>query len=435
MRFSFLLLGFCLFGQNGPDKWYDFHGQATTISQSHGPFDSPYAGTNSLRPIRETDTSLTVTLFSMFKYRNTELGFNGELAGGTGFSGVAGIAGFSNGEIPRVAKPTPTPYVARFYLKQKVSRFTWTFGKVSAADFFDQNAYSHDPRTQFQNWSIMYNGAWDYPADVRGYTVGAVQEVQLGSSVLRVGSFLEPVVANGPKLNGHFAANRADTFEWQYNYIEGGTVRIMNFVNEANMGTYRKADQDIIATRKPGTIKYGFGVNVEQKVTAEVGIFCRLGWNDGKTESWAYTEIDRTASGGISIRGNRWRRSSDVFIGSPCAQRDVAEEHNKTSYELNGVPDVPDHFLQLFHFQPCQLTLPHCGLRVEAMLGHRLPDALDPGRALGSRTESAVQSAASVLHGRALARSAFSRPGAASLGLAEIADGVIVIEPSASAAI
>src|SRR5207302_785173 len=155
------------------------------------------------------------------KHRNTELGFNSEVAGGTGFSDTSGIAGFPNGEIPRVAKATPTPYIARLYLKQKVSRFTWTFGKFSAVDFFDNNAYSHDPRTQFQNWSIMYNGAWDYPADVRGYTVGAVQELQLGPSVLRVGSFLEPVTANGPKLNGHFAANRGDTFEWQYSYIKG----------------------------------------------------------------------------------------------------------------------------------------------------------------------------------------------------------------------
>ena len=328
MRFLFFIPMLCplLPAQDGQDKWYDFHVQATTITQTHGPFDASYSGTNSLRPIRETDTSLTTTLFATFKYRNTELGFNGEVAGGTGFSGVAGIAGFPNGEIPRVAKPTPTPYVARLYVKQKVSRFTWTFGKVSAADFFDGNIYSHDPRTQFQNWSIMYNGAWDYPADTRGYTVGAVQEIQLGHSVLRAGSFLEPVWANGPKLDGHFTVNRGDTFEWQYSYVEGGTVRVMCFVNQANMGTYRSADQDITATRKRGTIKYGFGVNVEQKINGDIGTFARLGWNDGKTESWAYTEIDRTASGGISVHGNRWHRPTDVF-GAAVAVNGISGDH------------------------------------------------------------------------------------------------------------
>ncbi|HZT31369.1 MAG TPA: carbohydrate porin [Bryobacteraceae bacterium] len=320
------MLSLCMFAQDGQDKWYDFHGQATTITQTHGPFDAPYTGTNSLRPIREMDTSLTMTLFATFKYRNTELGFSGEVAGGTGFSGVSGIAGFPNGEIPRVAKPTPTPYVARLYLKQRVSRFTWTFGKFSAADFFDNNTYSHDPRTQFMNWSIMYSGAWDYPADTRGYTVGAVQELALGNSVLRIGSFLEPVTANGPKLDGHFTDNRGDTVEWQYGYIDGGTVRLMGFVNQANMGTYRKADQDIIATRAPGTIKYGFGLNIEQKVTADIGVFSRLGWNDGKTESWAYTEIDRTASGGVSVKGNRWHRAKDVF-GAAVAVNGISGDH------------------------------------------------------------------------------------------------------------
>lgn len=324
-------LALCLFplpllGQVGYKEWFEFHAQATTITQTHGMFESPYTGKNSLESVRETESSLTVTLFTTFKYRNTELGFNGEAAGGNGFGGVTGIAGFSNGEIPRVAKSTPTPYVARLYLKQKASRFTWTLGKVSAADFFDNNTYSHDPRTQFQNWSIMYNGAWDYPADVRGYTVGAMQELQLGRAVVRVGSFLMPVTANGPQLNGHFAANRGDTFELQYGYVDGGVVRVMSFINHANMGTYREADQDIVATRKSGTIKYGFGVNLEQKVTADIGAFGRFGWNDGKTESWAFTEIDRTASGGVTFHGNRWHRPTDV-LGAGAAVNAISGDH------------------------------------------------------------------------------------------------------------
>jgi high affinity Mn2+ porin len=326
---SFLLLSIALHAQDPQDvqkRWFDVQGQLTSVTQTHGSFDSPYSGRNSLSPVRETDTSLTMTLFTTFTYRNTQLVFNGEVAGGTGFSDVAGIAGFPNGEIPRVAKPTPTPYVARLYVKQKVSRFTWTFGKFSAADFFDNNTYSHDPRTQFMNWSIMYNGAWDYPADIRGYTVGAVQETDLGRSIVRVGSFLEPVSANGPKLDGHFTANRGDTFEWQYHYGDGGTVRLMGFVNQANMGTYRKANENIIATRAPGTIKYGLGLNVEQKIADDIGIFARLGWNDGKTESWAYTEIDRTASGGVSVKGGRWHRSVDV-LGVAVAVNGISGDH------------------------------------------------------------------------------------------------------------
>ncbi len=304
----------------------DVHTQATTITQTHGPFHSPYSGQNSLRSIWEVDTSLTSTLFLTFRYRDTQLEVDPEVAGGTGFSGVVGIAGFTNGEIPRVASATPKPYLARLYLRQKYRCFTWSAGKVAATDYFDNNAYSHDPRTQFINWSIMYNGAWDYPADVRGYTIGAVQEVEVGPAVIRVGSFLEPVTANGPHLDRHFAANRGDTFELQYAYSSGGTVRALGFVNHANMGTYRQAVQDIVATRRPDTVKYGFGLNVEQRLSANAGAFLRLGWNDGKTESWAFTEIDRTASGGVSIHGNRWRRPDDV-VGAAMAINAISGDH------------------------------------------------------------------------------------------------------------
>ena len=153
--------------------------------------------------------------------------------------------------------------------------------------------------------------------------------------MVRVGSFLEPVTANGPKLNGHFAANRGDTFELQYGYEDGGVVRRMSFVNHANMGTYRAADQDITAIERQELSKYGFAVNVEQKVTANIGVFGRYGWNDGKTESWAFTEIDRSASGGVCVRGNRWGRPADVF-GTGVAINAISGDHR--SYLAKGGP-------------------------------------------------------------------------------------------------
>jgi high affinity Mn2+ porin len=311
----------------------EIHAQATTITQTHPPFHSPYTGSNSLRPVWEADTSLTATFFLTLRYRGTELDVNPELAGGQGFSNVTGIAGFTNGEIPRVGSPTPTPYLARLYVAQKYRCFRWIGGKFAATDFFDQNAYSHDPRTQFMNWSIIYNGAWDYPADVRGYTIGVVQELTAGPVVFRVGSFLEPVAANGPDLDYHFAASRGDTFELQYAYSKGGTVRALAFVNHANMGTYRLAAQDIIATRRPDTVKYGFGLNVEQRISSDAGVFLRLGWNDGKTESWAFTEIDRTVSGGVSLQGNRWRRQDDT-LGVAVAVNGISGDH--ASYLARG---------------------------------------------------------------------------------------------------
>jgi high affinity Mn2+ porin len=154
-------------------------------------FQSPYAGANSLQDYPELDTSLTTTLFFGLRLdSNTQLYFDPEIAGGRGFSGVTGIANFPNGEMPRVASATPTPYLARLYLthdfgfgtatepvssgenqlggERPATRYTVVVGRFTVTDFFDNNSYSHDPRTQFTGWGVMYNGAWDYPADTRG---------------------------------------------------------------------------------------------------------------------------------------------------------------------------------------------------------------------------------------------------------------------------
>src|ERR1039457_6405302 len=182
-------------------RW-SVHFQATSIGQHHGSFPSLYTGDNSLPSYAESRASLTATVFLTYRVNSwTELVVNPEIAGGKGFGQVTGIAGFTNGEIPRVAPATPTPYVARAYLKNTwalsaetemlegganqltgrvpVCRFTMITGKFAITAFFDNNTYSHDPRRQFMNWSLMSNGAWDYPADTRGYTIGTVQE-QIG---------------------------------------------------------------------------------------------------------------------------------------------------------------------------------------------------------------------------------------------------------------
>ena len=186
-----------------PERWNLFY-QATSIGQNHGSFFSLYEGPNSLSPQPENRVSLTTTLFFGLRLAtNTRLYFDPEIAGGKGFSDVTGIANFPNGEIPRVDTATPKPYLARLYVtqdfgfgseKEQVSsgenqlagerpliRYSVTVGRFTVTDFFDNNRYSHDPRTQFMGWAVMYNGAWDYPADVRGYTWGWVHEFHAGT--------------------------------------------------------------------------------------------------------------------------------------------------------------------------------------------------------------------------------------------------------------
>lgn len=329
-----------------PERWNLFY-QATSIGQYHGTFNSPYAGPFSLQDYTERDVSITTTLFSGFRLdKNTQLYFDPEIAGGRGFSGVNGLANSPNGELPRVASALPKPYLARLYIthdfgfggetetvesdenqlagERPMNRYTVVAGRFTVTDFFDNNRYSHDPRTQFTGWAVMYNGAWDYPADVRGYTWGWVHEFHTRHWSIRYASAAMPRVANGLRFDRRLLVNRGDVFEGEYRYTirkHAGIVRAMPYVNHANAGTYAEAIRDaalnggtpsVIATRRNGTMKYGLGLNLEQELTEGIGVFARLGWNDGKTESFAFTAIDRLATGGISINGKRWRRPFDT---------------------------------------------------------------------------------------------------------------------------
>jgi hypothetical protein len=328
------------------DRWNLFY-QATSIWQYHGQFHAPYEGVNSLENYTERDASLTTTLFLGFRLgKNTQVYFDPEIAGGKGFSAVTGIANFTNGELPRVASATPKPYLARLYIshdfgfgdaKEKVesdanqlagerpmTRYTISAGRFTVTDFFDNNRYTHDPRTQFMGWAIMYNGAWDYPADTRGYTWGWVHEFHTKAWSVRYGSAAEPKTANGLRFDRRLLRDRGDAFEEEIRYSPGdhpGSIRLLEYLNHTNSGSYADAIRlsersgglpDVMATRRIGTLKYGFGLNLEQEITKDIGVFSRLGWNDGKTEDFAFTAIDRLASGGVSVTGARWHRSDDI---------------------------------------------------------------------------------------------------------------------------
>jgi len=321
------------------ENWNLYY-QATSIGQNHGTFNAPYTGPLSLQDYREDDASLTTTLFFDARLANhLQLVFDPEIAGGRGFSGVDGLANPSNGELPRVASATPKPYIARLYLtydfgfgseKEHVEsdgnqladdrpmvRYTITAGRFSLTDFFDNNAYTHDPRSQFMAWAVMYNGAWDYPADTRGYTWGWVHELHTRNWSWRYASAAEPTFANGARFDRRLFVDRGDVFEGERRYTLGGhagTIRLLEYFNHTHSGRYADAIKlgeqtgttpDITAVKHFGTLKYGTGVNLEQEVTHDTGFFVRLGWNDGKTQDFAFTAIDRLASGGVSVKGTK----------------------------------------------------------------------------------------------------------------------------------
>jgi hypothetical protein len=341
------------------DSRYWLTGQANSIFQMHGHFHSPYEGTNSLRDVFEYKASEVATLYLGYQLHpdsrySTDLIVAVENAGGRGISEALGLAGETNLDVVRNPNLGTTPYLAHgeihqivglssemtdqdrssFALASKVParRFEIRAGKMTVPDSFDVNSVGTDSHLQFTNWTIDNNGAWDYAADTRGYTVGGMLEYDDKIWSARYGIFAMPIVANGIDLD--WAFSRANGQNWEFELRKGifarfldpkreGAVRILSYVNHAHMGDYRQSVQEflsgqtstpeITATERFGAVKYGFGFNTEQEVTDSLRLFGRFGWNEDQHESFAYTEVGQTILFGGDYNGHSWHRANDKF--------------------------------------------------------------------------------------------------------------------------
>jgi high affinity Mn2+ porin len=341
-----------------PALW-NWHVQNTDIVQGYPGFSANYSGPNSLRPggqVRET-VSLDLLAGSRL-WRGAEAHVDGLMWQGFGLSKTLGIEAFPNGEGFRLGTSVPNVTFARLFLRQvfalsyqtegvddgalqlagrqPVSRITLTAGKLSAKDIFDDNAYANDARTQFMNWGLMANEAWDYPADSLGFMTGMAAELNEPGWAVRYGFFQLPRTSNGMAQDSHYLLAWAMVAEFERSYNLGqhpGKVRLLTYLNQAHMGSYDAAlnspvrPADIEATRQYRQ-KYGFGLNLEQELIKSMGIFARLGWSDGHNEAWAFADVDRTASTGVSVKGAAWERPNDTF-GFGDALNAVSSVHQR----------------------------------------------------------------------------------------------------------
>jgi high affinity Mn2+ porin len=337
-------------------KWW-ISGQANIVFQTHGDFYAQYSGPNSLKNHPEQATSRVLTLFTGYEFAHNTIGYlDVEETGWGGISGALGLAGFTNLDVVRNPSLGGAPYIARAMIQQiipfssemqesqrtplslrtevPVRRLEIRFGKMSLPDFMDLNIAGTDSHYQFLNWVVDNNGAWDYAADTRGYTFAALFDYEDRNWGLRFAEALMPKVANGPNLDADVARARAENIELELRpkllKNKDTTLRFLSYVNHANMGNYQEAvrlylDQvtptpDVTATRKQGTIKYGFGFNFEQELSKDVWAFGRWGWNEGNHESFAYTEDNEGIEIGGYAKGTRWNRTLDragaVFVSS-----------------------------------------------------------------------------------------------------------------------
>ena len=327
-----------------PEQDWNWHAQNTDILDYHPGFPAKYSGPNSLNSSSEVQESVSLDLMAGKRlWPGAEFHLDGLMWQGFGFSKTLGAEGFPNGEAFRLGTKAPNVNFSRMFLrqtiglggeqenvedddlhlaaKQDVSRITLTLGKLSAKDIFDNNAYANDPRTQFMSWSLMANEAWDYPADALGYITGFAAELNEPRWTVRYGFFQVPRVSNGVALDPHFLEAWAMVTEFEHRHeINGhpGAVRLLGYVNRAHMGSYQATldnpalDGDITQTRAY-RYKFGFGLNLEQELTKDLGTFMRAGWSDGRNEAWMFSDVDYTASAGLSYNGNSWGRPNDTF--------------------------------------------------------------------------------------------------------------------------
>jgi high affinity Mn2+ porin len=357
------------FAHSNTAKWW-ISGQANFVFQAHGTFYSQYSGTNSFTSPTEHALSRVMTLFTGYEFTpKTALYFDEEEAGGGGLSRALGIAGFVNLDVVRNPSISQLPYIARLIFEQiiplskeevesertplalhtklPVRSLAIRFGKFSMPDFFDNNVGGTDSHYQFLNWTADNNGAWDYAADTRGYTIGLMFDYEDRNWGIRFAEALMPKVANGPNLDADIARARAENVELELRYPllrdRHTTLRLLNYVNHGDMGDYSRSvalylhhvtpTPDITATRVQGTIKYGFGINLEQELANNLFAFARWGWADGKKESWCFTEVESTIEAGIYARGTGWGRSLDR-VGAVFISNGISAAHQ--SYLANG---------------------------------------------------------------------------------------------------
>jgi high affinity Mn2+ porin len=327
------------------------HGQTTYINQRYNPFNSPYQGQNSLSPNKSMSYTWSGTLFLGARFaENTDIYLNPEVVSGVPFSGLTGFGGFTNGEATRAQGAQAHFYSARAFLRQTINqegskvelandanqisqivssnRFVITAGQFSTLDIFDDSRYAKDPRVQFMNWGNMTYLAYDYAADARGYSWGLAGEWYRDNWVFRASRMLTPKTPNQLNLNWQIFNAYGDQIEVERQHQIGdlpGKVSVLGYRNRMIMARYADATNYLIANpdargtqainnvRNNYQYKTGVGVNAEQALTKDMGVYMRAFTSDGHTETMAFAEADQSLSVGMGINGERWGRAKDTI--------------------------------------------------------------------------------------------------------------------------
>lgn len=350
----------------------NIHGQTTYINQRYNNFTSSYSGMNSMSAQKSMAYTWSGTLFFGARVApNTDIYFNPEVISGVPFSDLTGLGGFSNGEANKSAGLNAKFYSARAFLRQTINqegekvvleneanqitqtvssnRVVVTAGQFSTLDIFDDSRYAKDPRIQFMNWGNMTYLAYDYAADARGYSTGLAGEWYLSNWVMRASRMLAPKSPNGRDLNWQIFNTYGDQIEVerQHNIADlPGKVSVLAYRNRMILARFQDATNYVVANNAQGTqainnvrtnyqYKTGVGINGEQALTKDLGIYGRAFTSDGHTETMSFTEADNSISVGMGLNGTSWSRPKDT-IGISMMQNGLSS-YRKNYLQSGGV--------------------------------------------------------------------------------------------------
>jgi len=360
-------------GVSQTNSGWNFHVQNTDIVQGDLRFPAKYSGPNSLNSNGEIQETVTANLFAGAKlWRGAEAHVDFLIWQGFGLTQTYGIEAFPNGDAYKAGTKYPNYSFVHLFIRQTIglggdeenvsddqlalagkrdiSRLTITIGRFSPLDICDDNTYAHDPHRQFMNWAMMANLTWDYGQDQIGYTTGFSVELHQSKWSLRYGFFQMPRDKNGftaddqvlmwPRrgTDGPIWRSWAMMAELERRYrinAHPGAIRLLSWLDDADFASYKLATALLLANPPDLTNigqgsgvtipdsarafhhKYGFGLNWEQEVSKNVGLFSRLGWTEGHYDTWTFTDVDWMASLGVSLKGEGWHRPGDTW-GLAC---------------------------------------------------------------------------------------------------------------------
>ncbi|MFM2417662.1 MAG: hypothetical protein RL385_2385 [Pseudomonadota bacterium] len=356
---------------NLEDERWNVYGQLTHISTLKLPFSAAYTNLNgspnSLSTGFEHSFTLTATLYAGVRlWQGAQLYAVPEVISMHPLSGLKGLGStIQDFELQKNGTPVPVVYLARAFLRQTIElggpplaqtsdplqlgrrstrrRIVLTAGNFSVIDVFDKNAYAGDLRRQFFNMAFMTYAAFDFAADARGYAWGAAIEVAYDDWSLRFGRFTPPKQPNQKALDFRVHKYYGDQLELEHSHTlraHGGTLRLLAFRNRARMGRFSDAlgalsqdpsmnaaaceevpdgyassnesAPDLCWVRRPN-VKWGAGLNLEQDLGNDVGLFARAMYANGKTEVYSYTSTDRSLSIGVLAKGTAFGRPADLM--------------------------------------------------------------------------------------------------------------------------